>query len=736
MANSAKRIRLENPLIMATAALDANATTAGAPSAGAGAMASTLYAGDFKNVASRAPVRVNDQPQKSVETDVNKWLDDLELSAYTQKFKEAGYDNLCYCAEITLDDALLIPGMKQPHARRIVNAAANLKRFQYPAASASAHAATGDTKTKKLTLAPFSERFPGKPKPLQLPHDTILLDEKIQYSMRVIAEELHQCDDDTTRVPPLVIASMARSGKTTLLKSLFNKLLSTKVFPIFINFNGNSNFKRIGDESDVGAFLRLVAKALLPPGKKKKNEHYSCDRDTLEAYLKTAGEVPIVLLVDELNALAKTISRDLAQVLREMFLSKGRYLVFTTHWFLNLEDVAGKASPAPSPRGYHFVSPPTTRSVEQINKLIGSIFQKRETLVDHSVMKASGASPSTTPPSTGYHVTEAQVASHMGSVGLLVSVFGTEQYTTLSRFKAVQADAMHNINRDAVAPDTEASVATFFSGLLEGFLEEFCVGTRINNNMAYFDQLTTRMPTSLNLVSRLVSSSAMSSGVNEHRIGAIMWPLCFAKIFLAAANKTDIVTLINHTQSIIGAPIRATGLQWEYVVRCAIGIVGLRSTFGNINSTQKTVLGLPDRAVHNLKFKVLPVPKDISDPGDARVHLREALNTDTKSSDYPLLVLAYPLCPSFTDFDTITCFKQHKEGKFTWRGQQMKRGKKTPSADPPFNGVLIRGKIDGDSTETQPVKRQNWKYLGGNGVKEFLPLSLHPLLPDRWDGDE
>ena len=97
-----------------------------------------------------------------------------------------------------------------------------------------------------------------------------------------------------TRTPPLMIAAHFRSGKTTTIEKLYNSLIAdSKVLPIFITFNGISDFKRLPGETDLDGFLRVLATELIsiPPGGPIK-----CSPKVLEQYFSTANK-PIVLLV-------------------------------------------------------------------------------------------------------------------------------------------------------------------------------------------------------------------------------------------------------------------------------------------------------------------------------------------------------------------------------------------------------------------------------------------------------
>ena len=66
-------------------------------------------------------------------------------------------------------------------------------------------------------------------------------------------------------VPPLVVSRLARGGKSTFLRVLFDRLKRQGYVPIVINFNGS--FARRPGESNLEAVLRLVCIQFLPIGR-------------------------------------------------------------------------------------------------------------------------------------------------------------------------------------------------------------------------------------------------------------------------------------------------------------------------------------------------------------------------------------------------------------------------------------------------------------------------------------
>ena len=160
---------------------------------------------------------------------------------------------------------------------------------------------------RSLTRADFPAKL-MEPNYRQLHNDTIALSPVVNLAKSIIYRYTpQQTREGQARIPPLMIVSHARSGKTTTLMSLHNSLLDdsinssfpidSKVIPIFMTFNGSSNFVRRSGESDLAGFLRVLAVELMSnPPDTKSNVSIECPEDVLVDYLKTADK-PIVLLV-------------------------------------------------------------------------------------------------------------------------------------------------------------------------------------------------------------------------------------------------------------------------------------------------------------------------------------------------------------------------------------------------------------------------------------------------------
>ena len=129
-----------------------------------------------------------------------------------------------------------------------------------------------------------------------------------------------------------------RGGKTTLLMSLFDKLLQNGYSPIWVSFNGDTLTPPVDGECSHVAVCRAIGIALSSskPRDKVEAQSWTCEPQVLLAFLDAQSDKKIVLLVDELNVLVRSepgvSHRILGAFLRAHFLDRdNRLLVFTTH---------------------------------------------------------------------------------------------------------------------------------------------------------------------------------------------------------------------------------------------------------------------------------------------------------------------------------------------------------------------------------------------------------------------
>jgi hypothetical protein len=197
-------------------------------------------------------------------------------------------------------------------------------------------------------------------------HPLIGLEQAVRTAMNCIQQYCLASSDDVDRVPPTVITSMARSGKTTTLKALYRELRAGGIFePIIVTFNEQSGFALQDSETPTAGFCRGVHEQMTGI-----HEHPSPSVEALVEYLGKCTK-PIDLLVDELNSLTPKLDSELADLLRKEFLDRAdRYLVFTSHHSMPLSTMIGQSA-ANSPREFLAVEVPKAFTPKEYEKLLG-----------------------------------------------------------------------------------------------------------------------------------------------------------------------------------------------------------------------------------------------------------------------------------------------------------------------------------------------------------------------------
>jgi hypothetical protein len=315
----------------------------------------------------------------------------------------------------------------------------------------------------------------------------------------------------TSRVAPVILSRLARGGKTTALCLLFDELKRDGRFsPIMITFNGSSYFQLYEGESHKAAILRLIATQLLGSASARlPHTAIECDEGMLDAHL---GEIPTVLLIDELNALGVPLDVEAGLLLRKMFLDKAnRYLVFTTHVPMNVDMPASSAMgpsltlPA-SDRGCHVVSLPTCMN---------------ETELQSMGYNCSG-------------LTHAEVAYYGGIPSLVYAV------------KTLFEQPRDRFRRQCIyVPDAENDIC------FHQFLDEMFSGIRKHASVRRFDMFSTL--------------------VAEAQEPKVRWPPCYIACILQQVN---LPTSNMAAEMLNSFPVHATtsqsGLDWEVSVQVAI----------------------------------------------------------------------------------------------------------------------------------------------------------------------
>jgi len=345
----------------------------------------------------------------------------------------------------------------------------------------------------------------------------------IPAAVTIVTGGLKEATSATHRVRPLVFSRLARGGKTTALFLLFDKLKEANLNPIFISFNGSTQFQRRVGETDCQAILRSIALQLVDLGDRNPL-NITCDQKKLEAYL-TESSKPVVLIIDELNALQVPVDAEAGRMLRSLFLDKkDRFLVFSTHVPLDVETTASEthradlliASLAASPRGVILAPMPSCFDLPTLRAMSPAC-------VD---------------------LNPAEVAYYGGVPSLIYSV-RLGELTPKTRFTNVISTTVHDVDA------------------LEAFVKCVVTGAR-NSLLARFDQFGT------------VSDSQ------------IRWPLCYIECIHDVMPQTNATRFLQqcfgNLKSRIGTT--ETGLEWESILQIALAfrclhqsLIGTKSPF-------------------------------------------------------------------------------------------------------------------------------------------------------------
>lgn len=172
-------------------------------------------------------------------------------------------------------------------------------------------------------------------------------------------------DSGALRCSPIVYPRLARGGKSTFLRLLFDKLKEDPRFaPIILTFNGS--FCRRSNESARQAIVRSIA-CQLADIRVSDRTSVVCDENTLLQYIDESREgKAVVLLIDELNMLGAPLDDDASTFLKQNFLDPiNRALVFTSHVVVDLDYFIKGFSP----RGLYVVPMPFCKDMKQLKQM-------------------------------------------------------------------------------------------------------------------------------------------------------------------------------------------------------------------------------------------------------------------------------------------------------------------------------------------------------------------------------
>lgn len=141
-------------------------------------------------------------------------------------------------------------------------------------------------------------------------------------------------NDIYDRPPPLVVSRVYRGGKTTMMRAIFDRLLSSpdQYYPIIIS--ASYPFKLRDGEPHTAALVRLIAYALTDNHKASDDiNRFHCSESELLirlAEISSSTGRKVVLMIDDLHKLSLPLDEDASCWLTTFFLDRDlRYLVYS-----------------------------------------------------------------------------------------------------------------------------------------------------------------------------------------------------------------------------------------------------------------------------------------------------------------------------------------------------------------------------------------------------------------------
>jgi hypothetical protein len=495
--------------------------------------------------------------------------------------------------------------------------------------------------------------------------------ELVEEAIPIIDRELtHQSPSSGAyRVRPMLCSRMARGGKTTLLFLIFDKLKQLNLSPIFISFNGSSNFQQREGETHTQAIVRSIALQLVETTGYDPR-YLVCEEQALDDYL---GEKPVVLIIDELNALGFPIDQDAGRMLRKLFLDKNnRYLIYSSHITMDIGDKNFSkyvASSANSERGFHVLN--------------------FKPCIDLALFRQMS-------PACG-SISPAQVMLFGGIPSLIYSVRNGEM-TPEERFLRTMQQP---IVKKTLRQNPNELFQTFVRVVLSGIW---------NKELSIFEEF------------------GMTKEQNK-----FIWPLCYIEHILKTFDRHDAGRnfILDNIQSLWGsASTVGSGKDWECLINIALAFQCLRYSYdgGSFGPFGDIPQFDPDRE-KDLELIFCHLPGELENLSTAMDYLHSLQRLTPEKN---VLILAVPCSSKFETFDGLL-IRQKPQQVAVICGYQAKLGKGTPINSLPedcayvLKGYLLRGRPVQQSTETR-----GWNFLGYADLRDLLGYSFMEFAPANW----
>ena len=527
------------------------------------------------------------------------------------------------------------------------------------------------------------------------------LDPFIDKAAAITLRELPRNDTSTGlyRKRPIVLSRLARGGKTTGLRKLFDRLQGAQlgddhIRVMIISFNGSSDFAIRDGETQEQALLRVIAQQLVE-GTDKELTRLLVDEDELDNYI---GKKPFLLLIDEINQLSTSqpLDPDTSRLLRKLFLRKNRYIVMTTHVPLDLDVMF-----ALSDRGYYSVQLPTSTDLREL----------REMSIECSAL------------------TPLEVARYGSLPSLIYAAKVHSDHLEMRYAKACIKRMVEKLNKK--------QKSDLYSRVIDEFVTGNIPAIRPLDKLDAVEQIR---------ISIYQFASSTPSG-------KLVWPLCYMDLILEDMIVNDQAAWEAHQdllkvlkQLTYVSTTEGSGKDWELIIQ--IGIL-LQCINAYLSPRRKSYpLSLVPPGV-KAEVRLLGIPADKKKLDSAWSWTSEMLKLYSR----PTVILAVPALSSFPTYDMFLIYTPGTAGataalksgsepsaggqalnveEVRVAGIQAKSGKKGSNQRLPAfvnsGSYLVRGR----PVKKDDITKRGWFSMGMKQVQQLLGFSLAPLMPIAW----
>jgi len=500
------------------------------------------------------------------------------------------------------------------------------------------------------------------------------LDRVMDESMAHIERFLHLKTTSHERKPMLLYSRMSRGGKTVALCSLFDKIKKRQPdwCPMIISFNGSNDFKRFPDETDEEALFRVIACQFADRTVAQLKRKVTVDWEGLNTHI---GDVPFVLLIDEINRLCDPISATVANLLKQYFLNpRNRYLVVTSH---HPVDVVEENDP--SQRPCEAVTLPFSTNVAKL--------------------KGMGKQ-------CGLRITEALAAYYGGVPALMFSSLEGVDTTPEERFKSYRRSWRSWTDKKR-------------NKAVDEFIDEMFTGEQSGVSARPFDIFGTFGPISV------------SEGVGTDQPKRIVWPPCYIRCILRMSSSSPAIKAVEpYFKQLEQADVVLRGQWWENLITVALL---LRCYQASITLTDSIPFNIctSDQA-RGAAVELVKIPEHIKKPDE---EAKKFILGNARDESRPRLTLFLPKNQSFEQFDGFLSFCP-KKGRAIVTGYQCKYGSQGSEGHKPnwlHSAVHLRG--EAPAATSGASQQRAWDYYTRDQVMELLGVSLGILYPATLGGD-